>query len=188
MTTGPVARSETEAFNDYSGALQRVPACFVNGVGFRRGPTIDPVVGGRLLTHGGLPFRLNDRHGTAVVAIALRLHYRAVRMAPQAWAIETVNYIYEAHSVTKPPHLIASYHWHPHVQGIAFAHCHAQAALPTITGLHLPTLFITLREFFKWLMRDFGVAPLATTTATDQVLTDADSVLRASLSWAAPHP
>jgi hypothetical protein len=188
LTLSATGHSETEAFDAYSGAIQRAVACFVDRIVFRRALQVDPEFGGRGLTHGGAPFRLHDRHGTAVVAAAIRLHYRSLRISttPQKWSIETVRYVYEVHSVTRPPREIAGYHWHPTVQGMTYAHCHAYDAPPHTRRLHLPTQFITIREFFSWLMRDFDVAPLA--TDWQQALEDANAILQHSLRWTTAHP
>jgi hypothetical protein len=188
LTGAGAARSEAEAFDAFAGALQRGVGAFADRIGFRRAPAVDQLVGGRGLYHGAVPFPLHDRHGTAVIAVALQLHYLPllVSAAPRRWEIRTVQYVYRVHSVQEPRGQIAGYHWHPRIEDMAYAHCHAYAAPADTSRLHLPTGFITPRELFTWLMRDFGVAPIA--TDWQRALTDVDEALRASLAWVTPNP
>jgi hypothetical protein len=178
------AHTDTEALDAYAGAIKDAVGCFADNIGFRRASRDDPGIGGRGLTHGGVPFRLQARHGTPVVAVAVRLHYLPVQVSqsPRKWEIRTVQYIYEVHSIDAPPHEIAGYHWHPSVPGMGYPHCHAREGPPAMARLHLPTRFITLGSVFRWLMRDFGAAPLATNWAA--LLDAADKALEASLLWA----
>ncbi len=61
-------------------------------------------------------------------------------------------------------HEILSYQWHPNVPGsVSFPHLHLQyGALlgrPEFERAHLPTGRVTLEDFVRLLIADFGVSP-----------------------------
>jgi hypothetical protein len=182
------ARSASQAFEAYVRPLRRSVACFSEHVQLRRGG-IDPRVGAATLLPGSgasIPFR--DTQGRTRVALSLRLHHRTVQVtvSPRRWEVRTVAYGYQFDDPDDPRREIAGYHWHPHVQGIAYPHVHALDAPAATRRLHLPTGFVTLRDLLTFAMRDFDVRPVR--ADWQAALEAADAALRASLQWAAVPP
>ncbi len=187
--SGPIdARTERGALGDYVDALCRVIAAFAeNVVLYRSGPETASSVYA-LGVAGREAVTLTDSQGDACLSFLLELRFRAATAANRSrrWTVHTAGYVYELRQVGHPIRPIVSYHWHPHIQGIGFPHIHLLAADPEVRRLHVATPHCTLLHPLAVAMRDFGVRSIRGDWR--RVLEEANSILEASLEWAAQAP
>jgi hypothetical protein len=179
------ARSPSQAFGAYAQPLRRSIACFSERVQLRRGGVDHRVGADMLLPDSGDSIPLRDIHGTARIALSVRLHHRTVQVtvSPRRWEVRTAAYVYQFDDPDDPRREIAGFHWHPHVEGLPYPHVHALDAPASTQRLHLPTGFITLKDVLLFAVRDFDVRPIR--ADWQAALEAADASLRASLRWAA---
>ncbi|MGH2354098.1 MAG: hypothetical protein ACRDI2_25540 [Chloroflexota bacterium] len=187
MTSSLVARTAPEALRQYEEPIQQALAGFARNTHLiHAGSGVAPDT--RLLTPADEVIELRDAHSTPRLALAVELHYRAAPLpAPQGgsqrFTVQTVQYIYRLDDAAVPHQPIVGYHWHPHVEGVPFPHVHPYLAGSGGGRLHIVVAHATLYEVFATAVREFYVQPIKTDWT--RCLREADTVLRASLEWAA---
>ncbi len=164
--------------------MRRTLSCIVNG------PYVD-VKGGYhasarphpLTLMDGMPVELGGGTG---LTVQVSQQYRVIEnpVPREPWQVKTVAYHYTLGETES--HEILSYQWHPNVPGsVSFPHLHLQyGALLGRTEFeraHLPTGRVTLEDFVRLLIADFGVS-----TARDdweQALEESRREFESDRSW-----
>ena len=130
----------------------------------------------------GLPVAL---HGVDL-AVQISQQYRVIENPDprEPWQARTVAYHYTLRDAGESE--ILSYQWHPTVPGsVTFPHLHleygAGLGRPEFEKAHLPTGRVTIEDFVRLLIVDFGVPPLR--EDWERALAESQAEFEADRSW-----
>ena len=131
----------------------------------------------------GLPVSLGS--GTDL-AVQVSQQYRIIENPDprQPWQVRTVTYHYTLREDEGSE--IFSYQWHPNVPGsVSFPHLHlrhgARLGRSEFEKAHLPTGRVTVEDFVRLLIDDFGVPPAR--EDWEQALEESRTEFEADRSW-----
>jgi hypothetical protein len=197
-----IARRPPAAVNTFKDWLQQAVSCVTDTVitlspdAYR--PSVEPY---RLTLGNGTPVPLAARGPTGQTrfGIAVLQAYRIVQESEgRRWKIRTAAYHYALRDADGRE--IFAYHWHPHVENVAYPHLHvshgavgrdvapglqlstSQNVLqPQLAAAHLPTRRIALEDVLRLLIEQFGVQPAR--LDWDRALREARESFRADRIW-----
>lgn len=115
-----------------------------------------------LALNNGQPARL---HADTPLSLVVLHYYRVVKAGSgsRPWRMTSTAYYYSLEDGDGQE--ILAYHWHPEARStVMFPHLHLGAGAGQLRRelyrAHLPTGHITLEDFLRLTIRDFGVQPL----------------------------
>jgi hypothetical protein len=165
--------------NEFKRWLQQAVACVTDRIinispsGYQ--PSDTPH---RLTLGDGAPVWLTTRPSSGPTRLGLSVlqAYRIVRTAERGrWKVQTAAYQYGVDDADGRE--MFAYHWHPHIEGVAYPHLHIgrgavmpafdgvrlspgrNALQPQLAAAHFPTRRVALEDVLRLLIEQFGVLP-----------------------------
>lgn len=133
------------------------------------------------------PVKLQRKNGDALF-LAVTQTYRISEDANGEFKAKTTSYSYEllVKKVREDLETIAEFHWHPRTtKNLKWPHVHIKGntAEGDLDRKHFPTARLSIEDFLRFLIRDFGVIPRMPYQDAKEILVRNKAAFVANASW-----